>query len=217
MRVALVALAALVASCSSDPDAAQGADTTSTTTPTTTTSTTTSATDDDPAVADDPGTTTSSSPATGSSPPCAVGEWDAVHESLRDALAARPAGSIPMTVEESQGTVSLGIAGDGTATVTYDTWLVTARVTEPTAPVSITRTGTDRGSWAPAGDDVSIRLGTGGAQVVASMTVDGQTMLLTDGESLDTDVLVDATSATCTGDRLVVNGTGPPVLFDRAG
>ena len=164
-------------------------------------------------------TTTTAEPEVTSGAECLIGTWQLDNDEWAAAFQQMIPPDAPMGDATVSGRVQIEFRADGASTSIYEDWTIHSEVTQP-APgeMTITRDGDDHGTYT-AGDDGSISY----TPTETNSTVDvhsvigGQAMDMPGIEGEQTDVIGEAGSYTCEGDRLNIDVDGASVWFDRVG
>ena len=206
----VLALALLVAACSGDDS--DGASETTTTSPESTTTTSPPTTESTTTTA---ATTTSAGEADAT---CLLGEWQLDSQRFFDSVFEIFGGGLGMeeaAFEHVSGTYRVMMAGDGTYTGTRDEW--TFRFTIPEGGFQTTIDGTDTGSYAVAGDQLTLFDMTTDTSVTFFAEVDGDVFEVPSGPDVGSDALAGTGTFTCSADTLTVENQGVVSSFARTG
>ncbi|WP_309135532.1 hypothetical protein [Cellulomonas sp.] len=155
-------------------------------------------------------------PAGGGDEECVLGTWDvdtdAMAQSMQELLGGAEVGDMQMTLD---GTMSYEFAEGGTFTATSD---MTSGVTMSAEGMEMvtdsTSEGTMTGSWAVAGDQLTLSdLDTSGLTVTTSGTVNGEPLEIPEGSTEGMMAAAPPTTSTitCTDDTLTLVTTSEAV------
>lgn len=161
-------------------------------------------------------TTTEAEPEVASGAECLIGTWRGDNEEWgRSFQSLLPAG-VPIQLDSVTGTVLVEYGADGSVITTYDDWTINADVTQPAGTVTITRDGVDTGTYT-AGDDGSFTMTAvdSNSTVSTESVVGGQTMALPGIDGVQTELIGDAGTYRCDGDRMSLEVEGATAWLDR--
>ena len=151
---------------------------------------------------------------------CVVGQWTMRNDSFADFYSGMLAGSGgAIAATGVSGSVAIEVAEDGTWTLTYDAWTLTASLLEASGEMSVTIDGVDvsMGTFQDDGT-YSFSGGSIGTTITSSATVNGVAVPIPPMDQ--TQQVVGGTgSFTCEADvlTLTVPDTGGSFIMDRTG
>jgi hypothetical protein len=151
---------------------------------------------------------------------CVQGQWTMRNESFADFFSSQLAASGGAIVATGvSGSVAIEVAEDGTWTLTYDAWTLTASLPEASGEMSVTIEGVDvsMGTFQDDGT-YSFSGGSVGTTITSSATVNGVAVPIPPVDQ--TQQVVGGTGAfTCTGDvlELTVPASRASFIMDRTG
>lgn len=151
---------------------------------------------------------------------CVQGQWTMRNESFAEFFSSMLAGSGgAIAATGVSGSVAIEVAEDGTWTLTYDAWTLTASLPEASGEMSVTIDGVDvsMGTFQDDGT-YSFSGGSVGTTITSSATIDGVAVPIPPIDQ--TQQVVGGTgSFTCEGDvlTLTVPDSGASFIMDRTG
>jgi hypothetical protein len=151
---------------------------------------------------------------------CVQGQWTMRNQSFADFFSSQLAGAGGAIVATGvSGSVAIEVAEDGTWTLTYDAWTLTASLPEASGEMSVTIEGVDvsMGTFQDDGT-YSFSGGSVGTTITSSATINGVAVPMPPIDQ--TQQVVGGTgSFTCEGDvlELTVPASGGAFIMDRTG
>lgn len=203
--VLVLILALLAAGCSGDDGSAES---TPTSPPSTTAESTTTTAE----------STTTAAVAGRDGAECLIGEWELDSQLFFDSLFETFSGELGMeeaAFEHVSGTYRVTMAGDGAYTGTRDEW--TFRFMIPEGGFQTIIDGTDTGSYAVAGDQLTISDIVSDSDVTFLAEADGELFEVPSGPGVPSDALGGEGTFACSGDSLTIENEGVLSAFARVG